>query len=170
VVSREQKLAEAKRKAPKAMDTCPSCTCVAGEKILVSSKYFLSDLSMLIWIMKSSSLHAQILQASYQDSTLNTRSVSTENYNALCYSSPKKIQDKISHLSGFPAADIVNTLEIKGKLLSAIRGKELVLAIGQVSHLCFRDTGKTSDHIIAVHNMHMFRTRGSWSVDSYIPL
>lgn len=40
VVSKEQKLAEAKRKAPKAMDTCPSCTCVAGEKILVSSKYF----------------------------------------------------------------------------------------------------------------------------------
>jgi hypothetical protein len=123
--------------------------------------------------MKSSSLHAQILQASNQDSTLDSRSVSTENYNALYYLSlliPKKIQDRISHLSGFPAADIVNALEIKGKLLSAIRGKELVLAIGQVSHRCFQDKGKTSDHIIAVHNMHMFRTRGSWFVDSYIPL
>jgi hypothetical protein len=123
--------------------------------------------------MKSSSLHAQILQASNQDSTLDSRSVSTENYNALYYLSlliPKKIQDRISHLSGFSTADIVNALEIKGKLLSAIRGKGLVLAIGQVSHRCFQDKGKTSDHIIAVHNMHMFRTRGSWFVDSYIPL
>ena len=41
-------------------------------------------------------------------------------------------QQDLSHLQGHPSVDIVNGLNIKGELVSAFRGKKLVLGIGKV--------------------------------------